>query len=138
MSKTLEEYIELYNKKVPEKFKRDERYELFYLPAYGFCEIGVTDKMIVANQLCGNIRFWRSILEKVAKISNVSVIGTYCIRNIIPYIKVAGFSIRGSEETKEGRRYFCEDFETGQKGWASPAWLMPNGKRAYYITWEVK
>lgn len=136
--KTLEEWIEFYNRKCPEPFERDERYELFYSPKYGFCEITATEKMLLVNQLCGNIKAWRKTLEEVARISNLPVIGTHFIRKIRPYIKLVGFEIRGSEETEEGLRFYCEDFETGQKGWASPAWIMPNGKRAYCITWEVK
>ena len=137
MSRSLEEWIKFYNRKVSEPFKRDERYELFYSPEHGFCEIAVIDKMLIVQQLCGNLRYWRDIIERAARASNLKAIGTFCCRSILPYLKLGGFSIRGSEEVKEGRRYYCEDFNTGQLGQASPAWLMPNGKRAYFITWSV-
>jgi hypothetical protein len=36
---TLDEWIEKYNSKTPEKFERDTRYELFFNPDRGFCEV---------------------------------------------------------------------------------------------------
>ena len=42
MKKTLEEWIALYNRKNYEEFKRDEKFELFYLPEKGFAEIADT------------------------------------------------------------------------------------------------
>ena len=63
-TKTLPEWIELYNRKTPEPFKRDERFRLFFLPDKGFCEIGNTEKMIVINQLSGDGRFWKKFAEE--------------------------------------------------------------------------
>ena len=133
----LREWIKKYNKKAPEPFERDKRYELFFRPDKGFCEIASNGKMLIINQMCGDIKYWRNAIEQVCRAMKLQVIGTYCIRNIIPYLKLTGFSVSGVQETEDGLRYFCEDFETGQRGTASPAWIMPNGKRAYYLTFEV-
>ena len=43
--KTLEEWIEFYNRKVFEPFERDEKYQLLYRADKGFAEIAVNEKM---------------------------------------------------------------------------------------------
>ena len=43
MSKSIEEWIELYNKKCPISFERNKRYGLFYKSDKGFCEIGIVE-----------------------------------------------------------------------------------------------
>jgi len=132
MNRTLEQWIAQYNKKIPEGFKRDERFTLFYLPEKGFAEIMDSGKMIVINQLCGELKFWREFAEKLAKKIGYTHAGTLCIRNIEPYLRLAGFIPYEIEDTAQGYRYFCRHKHTGQKGQASPA-----GKNTYYITWEV-
>ena len=132
MSKTLEQWIALYNKKIPEGFKRDARFALFYLPDRGFAEVMATDKMVIVNQMCGEFKFWRSFAEKLARQFNFTHAGTICIRNVEAYIRMAGFVPYQIEQTAQGNRYFCRDKHTGQRGQASPA-----GKGTYYITWEV-
>ena len=132
MSKTLEEWIALYNKKNYEEFKRDKKFGLFYLPEKGFAEIADTGKMIIVNQMCGEFKYWRDVVEQMSRASKYKVAGTICIRPILPYIRLAGFKIDRIEGTKQGNRYFCTDKNTGQKGQASPA-----GKDTWLITWEV-
>lgn len=132
MSKTLEQWVALYNKKIPEGFKRDERFAFFYLSDKGFAEIGDTGKMMIINQVCGDLKFWRGVAEKMARHMKYSHAGTICIRPILPYIRLAGFEIERIEKTDGGDRYFGFDKRTGQKGQASPA-----GKGTYYVTWEV-
>ena len=132
MNKTLEEWIALYNKKNYEEFKRDKKFELFYVPEKGFAEIADTGKMIMVNQMCGEFKFWRLVTEEVSRQYGYKVAGTICIRPILPYIRLAGFQIDRIEATNLGDRYFCTDKKTGQKGQASPA-----GKNTWFITWEV-
>ena len=132
MSKTMEHYVALYNKKNPEGFKRDKRFEIFYSPEKGFAEIGDMSDMLIVNQMCGEFKFWRELVEKMSRESGYKIAGTICIRPILPYIRLAGFQIDRIEETKIGNRYFCTDKNTGQKGQASPA-----GKGTYLITWEM-
>ena len=131
--KTLEEWIALYDKKNHEKFKRDLRYEMFYVPEKGFAEICDTGKMIIVNQMCGEFKFWRGIAEELSRQFGYKIAGTVCIRPILPYIRLAGFVPYRIEETPIGNRYFCTDKHTGQKGQASPA-----GKDTWFVTWEVK
>lgn len=63
----MNKWLELYNKKVPEGFKRDELIALFYSPEKGFAEIGNSGKMIIVNQTCGELKFWRGVAEKLAR-----------------------------------------------------------------------
>ena len=132
MSRTFEEWAALYDKKISGGFKRDERFALFYLPEKGFAEIGDSGKMIIVNQVCGELKFWRSVAEKLARRQGRTHLGTICLRPILPYMRLAGLKIIRTGETKYGERYFFEDKNTGQKGRASPA-----DDGSYFITWEV-
>ena len=139
MNKTLEQWAEDFNKKTPEKFVRDERYELFYLPDKGFCEIGVTEKMLIIHQLSGDGRFWKNFAEKLARLMNLKVCGTWCIRKeILAYIRLFGYKIIEVEEfSPKYKIYHCED-STGRKARVAPAFYYKNVKvQAYYATWEV-
>lgn len=132
MNKTMEEWIALYEKKTGEEFKRDERFVLFYLPEKGFAEIMDAGDIIVVNQLCGEIKFWRAFIELLARELGRKTVGTFCIRPIKPYMRLLGFVPYEIKKTPLGDSFFCKDKRTGQKGDAAPI-----GKDTYCITWEV-
>ena len=132
MNRTFAEWVALYNKKVSPKFKRDERFALFYLPEKGFAEIGDSGKMIIVNQVCGELKFWRGVAENIARQRERSHLGTICLRPVLPYLRLAGVRITNQAETEFGTRYFFEDKHTRQKGRASPA-----DDGSCFITWEV-
>lgn len=132
MAKTMEHWIARYNKKVPEGFKRNERFELFYLPEKGFAEVMDTGKMVIVYQVSGEFKFWRDFVEKIARKLGYTHAGTMCVRNIKPYLRMAGAVPYRIEKTSIGERYFCRDKHTGQEIEAAP---LNNG--VYCITWEV-
>lgn len=131
-SKTLDEWIELYNKKVSGGFERDKRFTLFYLAEKGFAELATSDTMVLIYQVCGEIKFWRFFAETVARKLGYKSLGTILARPIKPYLRLICFVPYKIEKTPQGDRYFCTDKNTGQKGQASPA-----GDGTYYFTWEA-
>ena len=138
--KTLEEWIDFYNQKTPEKFVRDKRYELFFSPEKGFCEVGMTDNMMIIHQLAGDARYWEKRVRKAAKRIGLKMCGTWCVRKeILAYIRLFGYRVERTEELPDGlKRYFCRHKNTGKSGLASPAfYFKDNGAQAYFITWEV-
>lgn len=136
--KTLDEWIAAYNRKAPEPFKRDERFSFFYRPDKGFAEIGQTDDMVIIRQLSGDGRFWKDKASEMARKVGLKMGGTWFVRqNIMAYIRLFGFRVVATEELPDGlKRYHCET-KDGKKGLASPAFPLPNGNYAYFITWEV-
>lgn len=131
---TLQEWIERYNAKVEWPFERDERFNLYYVPDKGFCEIGMKDDMVFINQLGGDGRFWKNAVDKMAKKLGIHTAGTQCLRkNIKAYIRLFGFRIDREEKLKDGAsRYHCTDKKTGNWGLASPTtW------DSFFITWGV-
>ena len=138
MNKTFEEWAKNYNKKTPEKFERDKRYELFFLPDKGFCEIAATGKMIMINQVSGDGKFWKDFAEKVARKMNLKVCGTICIRKQIKaWIRLFNFEIIETEILPDNlKRYHCKN-KFGKKGLLSPAYKYDSGEQAYFVTWEV-
>lgn len=135
---TLDEWVVKYNEKTPEPFKRDERYELFYLPDRGFCEVGRTGDLVVINQLAGDARFWKESVTKMARETGAKMCGTWCIRKaILAYIRLFGYKIYKVEETEDGRKRYYGVDKDWKKGLASPAFTYADGTQAYFITWEV-
>lgn len=138
--RTLKEWIEIYNKKTGDKFVHDKRYKLFYFPERGFCELRIdTEKeMVVVYQLCGDILFWRHVMEIFAQSLGYHVCATYCICPILPYLRLIRCRIVDKEYTPQGIRYYCEEKYTGQKVMASPANVVSlGGVQEYYITWTI-
>lgn len=139
MTRTLDEWISYYNRKTPEKFERDERFELFFSPEKGFCEVGERGGIMIINQLAGDGRYWKALVSKAARASGIRVCGTWCIRKgIRAYIRLFGYEIERVERTKDGReRFFCVDDE-GRQAVVSPAfWYKDTKIQAYFVTWEV-
>lgn len=134
MSKTLEEWIDKYNKKVPEGFKRDERFELFYLPEKGFAEVMDTGEMLIVYQVSGDFKFWRGFVEKIARKLGYKRACTMCARRIDSYLRMANAVPYRTEETPIGTRYFCRDKYTGLEVEAAP---LPSKNKLYFISWEV-
>jgi hypothetical protein len=136
---TLDEWIDFYNRKTPEPFKRDERFNLFFLPDKGFCEVGQSENIIVIRQLAGDARFWKEKVSDMAAKIGVEMCGTWCIRKeILAYIRLFGYRIYRTEKLPDGlKRYYGINKDTGKKGLASPAFRYESGEQAYFITWEV-
>lgn len=136
MNKTLEEWIDYYNRKVPVGFKRDKRFALFYFPQKGFCELVATDKTLILGQTCGDGRFWKKHAEEWARELGLKVCGTHCARRkITAWIKLFGFKVTSTEEKGGLKRYHCED---SQGHWGLVTECIIDGcRQAYYVTWEV-
>jgi hypothetical protein len=134
---TLEEWIEKYNKKTPTKFERDEKYDLFFLPDKGFCEVGMTGDMVIIHQLCGDARFWKEKVSEMARTIGVKKCGTWCVRQQIKaYIRLFGYTVYKTEKTTEGlTRYYGRE-KNGKEGLMSPAFRFETGEQAYFVTWE--
>ena len=138
MTRTLDEWISYYNRKTPEKFERDERFELFFSPDKGFCEVGQSGDLMIINQLGGDGRYWKALVSKAARAAGLKKCGTWCIRKgIRAYIRLFCYRIE-HEEKKDGlTRFWCVDAD-GKHGLVSPAFRYDDtGVQAYYITWEV-
>ena len=138
MKMTLDEWIAKYNSKTKEPFARDERYNFFFLPEKGFCEVGMTDNMYIINQLCGDARFWKGKVDDMARETDVKMCGTWCIRpEILAYIRLFGYKVLYQDILEDGAvKYTCIHRESGKKGWASPNYrYKDNNQQTYLITW---
>lgn len=135
---TLEEWIARYNQKSPEAFKPDARYQFYFHPDKGFCEIGFSKDMVIINQLCGDGRFWKKSVDRIGKEVGVHYGGTWCVRPAVrAYIRLFGYRVVEVEHLSDGtKRYHCLD-EYGRKGLVSPAFKYESGEQAYFVTWEV-
>lgn len=132
--RTLDEWIDLYEKKTGEKIDR-EKGVTFYFPERGFANYIVDKNMIIIKEVCGDGLFWRQVGEILAKERGFSHLGTICLRkNIKAYIRLFGFEITIEEMLPDGKiRYYGKDKRTGKPGRANPS----TNDQGYLITWEV-
>ena len=137
--KTLEEWIELYEKKTNLKYETpDPRTIRFYFPDRGFAEIGSTENMIVIGQLSGDGIFWKQVAEVLARERGINHLGTWLVREPESYLKFFGVEITKVEEKEKGmKRYHGVFKDTGKKALITPQGTMTNGKIRYVVTWEI-
>ena len=137
-TKTFEEWVALYEKKTGVPFKRQELCQLVFFPDRGFAEFAALKDMIVIHQLCGDAKFWKQVAEVLAMEHNMNHLGTWCIRDIEPYIKLFNAEVERVEELPDGlKRYHCRFKDTGKWALCSPRFKMDNGQIGYMVTWEI-
>lgn len=137
---TLDEWISLYNSKNPhDKFRRDDKYALFFKEDKGFCEVLMSDDMAIIGQLCGDARYWKDAVDRAAAKAGIPHGGTLNIRSSAPaYIRLFGYRIVETEILSDGtKRYRTIHKKTGKHGLVSPAFRYEDGTQAFYITWEI-
>ena len=135
-SRTLEQWIALYNKKIPEGFKRDERFALFYSPEEGFAEFEDSGTAIFANQCCGDFKFWFDFGMRLARdLGRKFCVASLC-RAIRPYLRLGGYNIEREVETPLGTQFFCRHKGTGLQGIAFPT-PYQSQSQIYYFVAEV-
>ena len=135
---TIEEYIELYEKKAGEKFEPQEGYKLFFLPERGFCQMRVDGELLIVRQVCGDGQFWFDHSELLASIVGCKAVGTLALRkNILAYIRHWGYRIDRAEDLPGGlKRYYCTR-KDGTFGQVSPYGQRADGSVIYMATREV-
>lgn len=137
MTRTFDEWVERYNRKIPEKFKRDNRFALFYLSDKGFCELLATDKLVVMGQVSGDGRFWKKFAEDTARALGLKACGTYCGRKeVLAWIRLFGFKVTKIEEKDGFKRYHAVGKDGGW--YLMTECVFENGVRSHWVTWEVK
>lgn len=138
-SKTLEEWIEIYEKKTNLKYEEpDPRTIRFYFPDRGFAEIGVAKDMVVIGQTSGDGIFWKQVAEVLARTRGIKQLGTWLVREPEPYLKLFGVEIEKVEEKEKGmKRYFGKFKDTDKKALITPQGIMKNGHIRYVVTWEI-
>lgn len=137
----LTQWIKKYDAKAPEPFVRDKRYNFYFRPDKGFCELGMTKNMIIMHQLCGDARYWRDVVNDLAHKLGIKHCGTICIRKgIKAYIRLFGYQIEREEKLSDGlSRYHCLHKKNKTKALVSPSFKYKNSDiQAYFVTWEVK
>ncbi|MBR1805926.1 MAG: hypothetical protein IJ774_05985 [Selenomonadaceae bacterium] len=137
-TKTFEEWVALYEKKTGVKFQRQPICQLAFFPDRGFAEFAAAKGILVIHQLCGDAKFWKQVGEVLAMEHNLKACGTWCIRDIEPYIKFFNAEIERVEELPDGlKRYHCRFKDTGKAATCSPRFKSENGKIGYMVTWEI-
>ena len=136
--KTLAEWLEIFNGKTGNSFRLDGRYEFFYLPDKGVCQIMRTAKMVILGNVCGDGAYWKAFAEKKAAQWGLGVCGTmFCRLNVRAWARLLGYEITEETPLDNGaKRYKGKHRKSGKWCLASPAFTEEK-KLVYYVTWEV-
>lgn len=137
MNRTFEEWVALFEKKV-QKIEWTPHATLFFSPTKGFCEIIVSDKMVIIGNACGNANFFKKFTEHIAKQIGVKVCGAIFGRSAFrAWLRLLHFRIDKIDEDKNNlKRYHCTG-ENGGWGTLSES-ILEDGRKNAFFTWEVK
>lgn len=136
MSKTLEEWIKIYNRKAKTEFKSDKNFRLIYNAEKGFCEISCDESKILVGAVSGDGKFWKSFAEKLARVSGKNFCGTTCVRREIrAYIRLFGHKIISVDENKNLHGILTAD-KDGNFAFLAEI-VFENGEHGYRILWQV-
>ena len=129
--KTLDEWIEYYEKHTGEAFKFKPNFAFFFQPEYGFCEYKAEDTGIYIWQLCGDLDYWIDKAYSVCQQFRLPAITAYIVRHPKPFIRRLGFKITETENRDGQIRYHAEN-KKGERLTATQY-----GDRFIFV-WEVK
>lgn len=129
--KTLDEWIEYYEKHTGEAFKFKPNFAFFFEPNHGFCEYKAEDTGIYIWQLCGDLDYWLSKAYTCCQVLKLPAICAFILRKPKPFIRRLGFKITSVEEKDGQHRYHA----VNKKGEELTA--TEYGDR-YIFTWVVK
>lgn len=130
VTKTLDEYIEMYEKHTKEKFEFNHSFSFFYNPEHGFCEYQVHDGNIYIYQLCGDLKYWISIAYDTCKKFGLKAIASFIVRKPKPFIRRLGFRLVSAENRKGEMQYIGRN-KCGEKIVATQF------NDRFILTWEV-
>jgi len=140
-SKTLVEWIDIYNKKNPwDPFERDNTCALFFRPDKGFCEVLFSPNVVGIGQVCGDGAFWKNKVDETARKLGIGHGLTFDVRGqILAYMRLFNARVVSKEQAEDGLyRYHAVDKTTGKAVLASPAWKYNDcGVVAYRVIWEI-
>lgn len=136
MSKTIKEWIEIYEKKTSEKFNPKSDRQTVFDSEKGFCQIGFSGAKLFVYQVCGDGKYWRNLVERLARRFGVEICETYCVRkNIRAFIRLLGYRITKVDEKNNPKHFWVED-ANGNPAVACEC-VFKNGKHGYRILWAV-
>lgn len=136
MSRTLEEWIRIYEKKTSEKFNPKSDRQLVFDSEKGFCQLKISEGKLFVYQVCGDGKHWRNFSEYVARNLGIKACVTYCVRkNIRAFIRLLGYHITKTKEKNNLKCFHTEDLD-GNKAMLFE-YVLENGRQGYEIFWEV-
>lgn len=106
-SRTLDEWIKLYEDKTGDKHDVPKGFSLYYIPNRGYAvysmfKTGRQDDCILVYEVCGDAHFWHDIGVFMAQQNNVKNIMTLCTRNIMAYCRFWNWHITEKFNNEDG------------------------------------
>lgn len=128
--KTLDEWIEYYNRHTGEAFKFKQPFTFYFSPEHGFCEYKAEDTGVYIWQLCGDLNYWVDIAYRLCQMFKLPAITAFIVRKPKPFIRRLGFKITETENKEGQLRYHAVNVK-GEKLTATQ-----HGDRFIFV-WEV-
>lgn len=132
------EWKEFYKQKTGDEFRTRSGFRELYIPERGLCQLSVTEKLVVLEQVSGDGRFWKDVADIVSRLLGLNMAGTLLTRrNPVAYMRLFGYEVEEIEEHGCEKRYYGRNKRTGLRCWLTPAEQETSrGDRIYFVTWE--
>lgn len=87
---TLEQWIDRYETKSGDKHLIPDGYQTLYDEQKGYAQVRVDGEFISVLEVCGDGRYWYNKAIEIARDNKCRWLHTFCVRNILPYIRLMG------------------------------------------------
>lgn len=133
--KTLQAWIDMYEKKTGDKAVLPEGFSLYWLPNRGFAEYKIDEKnnILLIYIICGDGKFWRDLGELICRLNHLKCISSILTRNIEAYIRFWRWEIVKVQNKDEKKRFICRD-QLNRFVIITYKGADDNGSPAYWVT----
>ncbi len=134
-ARTLQEWIDMYEKKTGDKAVLPEGFSLYWLPNRGFAEYKIDENsgILMIYAVCGDGKFWRDLGELICRLNKLKCISTICTRNVETYIRFWHWKIVEGQNKDGKKRFVCRD-ELNRPVILTYKGADDKGEPAYWVT----
>lgn len=108
---TLQEWLDLYEKKTKQKVGSGDGFHLLFNPEKGFTRIKIDNglKTIMVKETCGDGKYWFGFAKETARLNNLDKLATFVCRDIKAWVRLFGGSVETENDgimygTYEGKK----------------------------------
>lgn len=138
-SRSLKEWIDIYEKKTGEEVVFPKGFVTYWLPTRGFAQLkaDAKSKALDVHMVCGDIRFWHDMAKLMCIQNNLDCICTICTRDVNAYMRIFNWGVAEEFNIDGFKRFVCRD-EAGCKVIISPKSVDEKGEISYWVTQYLK
>lgn len=139
-SKSLQEWVDMYERKTGEKVILPPGFVMYWLPKRGFAQFKVDKEgsILMIHMVCGDIHYWHDTALLMCMQNDIDHISTVCTRDVYAYMRMFGWNVVEEFDKDGDKRFICRD-EAGCKVIITQRTRADDGKsHTYWVTHYLK